>query len=85
MTVDNHFLNVYHLSYMPEVLELLTPREMDVAKGVAQGMGNKQIGARLGLAENTVKKYLATTFEKLGIDNRLQLALMVIAEEKQQK
>lgn len=66
----------------PNLLSALTRRELDVAKGVAAGLANKEIGARLGIAENTVKAYLGHIFQKLGIANRLQLALLVVAEAK---
>lgn len=66
----------------PNRLSALTRRELDVAKGVAQGLANKEIGARLGVTENTVKAYLGHIFQKNGIANRLQLALLVIAEGK---
>lgn len=61
-------------------LDKLTPRERAVAKAVAEGHANKEIGARLGIAEGTVKSYLSRIFAKLGISGRLRLALLVIAE-----
>jgi DNA-binding NarL/FixJ family response regulator len=67
---------------MSEVLSVLTPRELELAKAVAEGLGNRQIGARLFLSENTVKAYLNRVFRKLGISSRLQLALMMHAEGK---
>jgi DNA-binding NarL/FixJ family response regulator len=60
--------------------EKLTPRERSVVKAVAEGYRNKEIGARLGLTENTVKAYLSRIYVKTSANNRLQLALLVIAE-----
>jgi two-component system nitrate/nitrite response regulator NarP len=62
------------------LLDKLTPRLLAVAKGVARGLANKEIGARLGLTESTVKSYLSRIYVELGLASRLQLALLVIAE-----
>lgn len=63
-------------------LAALTPRQRAVAQAVAEGLANKEIGARLGITENTVKAYLSRIFETLGISGRLRLALLVIAEAR---
>jgi DNA-binding NarL/FixJ family response regulator len=54
----------------------LTPREGQVLRGLAAGESNAAIGARLGLAEATVKKYVSALLMKLGAENRVQLALL---------
>ncbi len=54
--------------------DLLTPREVEVADLVLQGLRNRQIGERLGITEGTVKIYLHTIYQKLGISSRLELA-----------
>jgi DNA-binding NarL/FixJ family response regulator len=54
----------------------LTPREAQVLRGLAAGESNATIGARLGLAEATVKKYVSALLMKLGAENRVQLALL---------
>lgn len=58
---------------------LLTARELDVVKLVAQGLRNRAISERLGLTEGTVKMYLHNAYEKLGLTNRVEL--MVYARE----
>ena len=58
-------------------LELLTQREMDVAKLVAQGKSNKDICHILFLTEGTIKNYLTKIFEKLELTSRTELALFV--------
>jgi two-component system, NarL family, nitrate/nitrite response regulator NarL len=58
-----------------EVAQLLTPRELQVLRDVATGLRNKNIGARLGIAEGTVKIHLHNIYEKLNIKGRLELIL----------
>jgi DNA-binding NarL/FixJ family response regulator len=58
----------------------LTPRELEIVRMVAQGMRNREIGQRLFISEGTVKIHLHNTYEKLGVDGRLELLLY--AQEK---
>ena len=58
--------------------QALTQREKEVADLVAQGLKNRAIGHKLGIAERTVKNHLQSIFDKLGVANRLELALRVI-------
>ena len=55
----------------------LTAKEIQVATLVWQGLTNKDIGRVLGTSEQVVKNYLRTTFDKLGLWTRLELALYV--------
>jgi DNA-binding CsgD family transcriptional regulator len=55
----------------------LTIKEIQVASLVWQGLTNKDIAAVLGTSEQVVKNYLRTTFDKLGVWTRLELALYV--------
>lgn len=57
-------------------LDALTPRERSVLDLLAQGRSNRQIANRLGLTEGTVKGYLTTIFDKLGVVDRTQAALL---------
>lgn len=57
----------------------LTLKEIQVASLVWQGLTNKDIAAVLGTSEQVVKNYLRTTFDKLGVWTRLELALYVAA------
>ncbi|WP_054947741.1 MULTISPECIES: response regulator transcription factor [Novosphingobium] len=52
----------------------LTPKELDVAQHVARGLRNREVAARLGTTEGTVKVYLHNIYTKLGISNRTELA-----------
>lgn len=53
----------------------LSTREIEVAKAVADGHSNKEVGSLLGITERTVKAHLGAAFEKLGVRDRLQLVL----------
>jgi DNA-binding NarL/FixJ family response regulator len=55
--------------------EPLSERELDVLKLVAEGMSNKEIGLKLGLAEGTVKNYVTNVLGKIGARDRTQAAL----------
>lgn len=61
----------------PEV----TDREWEVARLVAQGRSNAEISTALYLSLATVKTHLVSLFAKLGLDNRVQLAILVLERE----
>lgn len=62
------------------MLEKLTDRQRELANLMADGARNKEAAAAMGITVGTVKAYMASIFHKLGIDNRVRLALIVIAE-----
>jgi DNA-binding CsgD family transcriptional regulator len=51
---------------------VLTNREREILALLADGLGNKQIAARLGISTNTVKTHLELMFEKLGVNTRAE-------------
>ncbi|GAA1636067.1 response regulator [Microbacterium flavum] len=55
--------------------DLLSAREREVLALVAQGLANKQIAARLDIAERTVKAHLGSIFRQLGVADRTSAAL----------
>jgi len=59
---------------------LLTKREQELVPLVAHGLTNKEISARLGLSEHTIKNHLFRIYEKLGISSRVELILYAVAE-----
>ncbi len=60
-----------------ERLSVLTDREADVAHAVAAGQSNGDIARALFLSEATVKTHLARAMDKLGVDGRVQVAMLV--------
>jgi len=56
----------------------LSPRELDVVSLVADGLADKQIAARLGISEATVKGYLRQVYEKLGAADRAQAVAIAL-------
>lgn len=59
-------------------LATLTEREVEVLEGLVRGERNKEIAARLGLSEPTVKTHLASIFAKLDVDSRAAAAVAAI-------
>mgnify|MGYP001040433458 CR=1 FL=1 len=53
----------------------LTEREREVAALIAEGLHNRAIAARLGITENTVRHHLTAIYGKLGVADRLELAV----------
>lgn len=50
----------------------ISPRERDVLQQVAMGLGNREIGQKLGISENSVKMHLKRAFFKLGAGDRAE-------------
>jgi DNA-binding NarL/FixJ family response regulator len=59
----------------PEDPEVLTDRETDVLRLLAEGKANKEIARQLGIGERTVKSYVSSILAKLGVQSRTQAAL----------
>ena len=56
----------------------LSKRELEIVGYVAQGFRNKEIASRMFISEQTVKNHLHNVFEKVGVSDRLELALYAI-------
>ena len=56
----------------------LTKRELEVALLVTRGLTNTEIGSKLYISHHTVKAILEKIYEKLGINNRVLLAVYVV-------
>ena len=88
-----------HVSYLIEALRsspstriinargegLLTARENQVVSLVAEGIVNREIAQQLGIKENTVKKSLLRTYDKLGVSNRVELVLYALTHRDADK
>ncbi|WP_214647777.1 response regulator [Novosphingobium aerophilum] len=64
-------------SAVPDPLGTLSERDRRIAEFAAAGLKNRQIAEQLGLSEGAIKVYLHRIFDKLGIGNRTELALLV--------
>jgi two-component system, NarL family, nitrate/nitrite response regulator NarL len=58
-----------------QLFSILTPRELEIARLVGSGMRNKRIAEKLSISEGTVKIHLHNIYNKLHVQNRLELAL----------
>ncbi len=59
----------------------LTPAEEAMIDGILRGASNKQIAHELRVAEQTIKNRLGDVYRKLGVENRVQLALLAVRRE----
>lgn len=60
----------------------LSPRQQEIMLALAKGMSNQEIADSLGIKLSTVRNNIATVYEWLGISNRVQALLWVLAQEK---
>lgn len=82
--VAEHVLQEFTRSRKPDeppALPMLTPRERDILTLVARGQTNREIGAALDIAENTVRRHLQNILEKLHLRNRVELAGFAMRHE----
>lgn len=63
-------------------IELLSKREEEVVRLVAEGMTNREVSARLDLSEHTIRNYLFRIFDKLGVSSRVELVLYWLGEKQ---
>lgn len=64
------------------LLNQLTQREFDIALRVSRGESNKQIAQDCSITERTVKAHLTEVYQKLGVTDRLNLALFMSADSR---
>ena len=64
-----------HLLHRSGVFSTLTEREHEVVALIAEGLQNRAIAQRLGITENTVRHHLTAVYGKLGVADRLELAV----------
>ena len=80
--VNNALLWIWRDEVMPHagdalplanMTALLSPKEQEIARAVAEGLSNKQIAAKLGVAESTVKNHIYNIFRKCKVTSRVGL------------
>ena len=60
------------------VLDRLTPKELQIVALIVQGCKNKDIATQLGTKEQVIKNYLRSIYDKIGVSDRLELALFTL-------
>jgi DNA-binding NarL/FixJ family response regulator len=60
------------------VRDRLTPKEMQIVALIVQGCKNKSIANQLGTKEQVIKNYLRSIYDKIGVSDRLELALFTL-------
>ena len=81
--LDNRGVNWVIQAYRAQAAQLTSPRnmvklnakEIQIIAGVTQGLRNKDIAQEVGTTEQVVKNYLRKVYDKLGVSDRLELAL----------
>ena len=63
----------------------LTGRELDIVAAIVEGLTNKEIAQKFSISEQTVKHHLSSVFDKVGVSNRLELALFSVAHRLLEK
>src|SRR5579863_3143085 len=61
-------------------LNLLSSRELQVVRCLAEGLSNREIAEYLGLSQHTIKNYLFRVFDKLGVSSRVELLFMTLSQ-----
>ena len=75
---QQHLMRQFVESETPPLHASLTKREADILRLIAEGRSNKEIALALSLTEGTVKGYVSTIFDKLGVADRTQAALYAV-------
>lgn len=70
----------YSSSMSFETTHRLSVREMEVLKLMAEGQSNSEIAAHLYLSHNTIKTHVRGIFNKLGVDHRVQAAVVALRQ-----
>ena len=68
-------------AFDPDMVGLLTPREIEVLRELSRGRSNREIALSLNIAENTVKVHVHNILEKLNLPNRRQAARFARSQE----
>ena len=58
-----------------EIFTILSPRETDIVRLIAEGLSNQEIAERLFISNGTVRNHISTILEKTGLEHRTQIAV----------
>jgi DNA-binding NarL/FixJ family response regulator len=91
--IDNQSVNWVIQAYRAQAVALTDPRlqprlssrELSIISLIAQGKRNKEIASSLGTTEQVIKNYLRKIYEKLGVSDRLELALYCLHHQLDKK
>jgi DNA-binding NarL/FixJ family response regulator len=91
--IDNKTINWVIEAYRSEASALtsprtqprLSPKELAIIASIAQGKRNKEIAYELGTTEQVIKNYLRKVYDKLGVSDRLELALYCLHHQLHKK
>jgi len=61
-------------------MKLLSEREIQVVRCIAEGLTNREIAERLKLSQHTIKNYLFRIFDKVGVSSRVELLFMTLSQ-----
>jgi DNA-binding NarL/FixJ family response regulator len=59
---------------------ILSPREIEILRMIAEGLGNKEIASKLSISDHTVKFHISSIFAKLGAANRAEAVTLGIRQ-----
>lgn len=91
--IDNQSVNWVIEAYRAQAVALtdprlqprLSPKELSIIALITQGKRNKEIAFQLGTTEQVIKNYLRKIYEKLGVSDRLELALYCLHHQLDKK
>jgi two-component system nitrate/nitrite response regulator NarL len=66
-------------------LSLLSKRELEVVRCLAEGLTNREIAEHLKLSQHTIKNYLFRVFDKMGVSSRVELLFMTLSQANQSR
>lgn len=68
--------------YANDAIKMLTRRELEILRLVAEGLTNEEIGKKIFISEKTVKTHLTNIFDKLKVNNRFKAALLIMGHAR---
>jgi two-component system nitrate/nitrite response regulator NarL len=91
--IDNQSINWVIEAYRSQATALtsprtqprLSPKELAIITCITQGKRNKEIAYQLGTTEQVIKNYLRKVYDKLGVSDRLELALYCLHHQLHKK